>query len=173
MIYNGRTCGLTVVVLLVLAIDCLAESSDINLQLLDPNIFGKSTKEAVVLLQKKPEGAISPETVMVDINKDRYFAATVNYPKTLTLDQARAVLNKAYKKWERTGYAEHGMGIWRNEDDKFSIQLSEDEHNIVVIYIKFSMVTDEILEKSFKKLFVDPATRDAAGGENNSIEIKE
>jgi hypothetical protein len=45
------------------------------------------------------------------------------------------------------------MGLWRNEQDKVSIQLTEDKYNIVIIYVKFSMVTDEIAARALSRAF--------------------
>jgi hypothetical protein len=57
-----------------------------------------------------------------------------------------------YGKWEKDSFAKDPeMGIWRNEADKFAIQLSEDDLNVVVIYIKLSMVTEELLLRGFSR----------------------
>jgi len=115
-------------------------------------VFGKSTKEAVVLLMPIEPAQVEPETVMVDVDKGRYFAATVRYPKTTSFEEVRNDLNNIYGKWEKETFAnDPEMGIWRNEDDQFAIQLSEDDENLVVIYIKFSMLTEERFWKAFSR----------------------
>jgi len=128
------------------------ETPKLRLQLFDPGVFGKSTKDAVVLLKPKEDGQIEPETIMVDVTKGRYYAATVRYPKCLTLGQARDDLNQLYGKWEREAFAKDPeLALWRNEDDQFAISLSEDDDNLVVIYINFSMVTEEMFFKGFSQ----------------------
>ena len=120
-----------------------------KLRLLDAAIFGKATTQPVVLLQPMKEGQLDPDTVMVDINKGVYYAATVQYPKKMSLADARRSLNTLYAKYEKKDFAnDPSMGLWRNEDDKFSIQLTEDDDYLVVIYLKFSLITEDQLMKA-------------------------
>jgi hypothetical protein len=123
-----------------------------DLRLFDTSVFGKRTTDAIVLLKPERVGTLNPETVMVDIEKEQYYAATVRYPKEMSFEAARQSLNRAYGKWEKQTFAKDPtMGIWRNEDDKFSIQLTEDGFTLVVIYIKFSMVSDRNLNRGFSR----------------------
>jgi hypothetical protein len=124
-----------------------------QLRLFNTGIFGKRTTDAVVLLEPQHPGELDPETVMVDISKGQYFAATVNYPTTISFEDARKSLNRVYKKWESESFAaDPDMGIWRNDDDKFSVQLTQNGFSITVIYLKFSMLTDEKLDESFRRV---------------------
>jgi hypothetical protein len=126
--------------------------SEKSLRLLNTSVFGRSTNDAIVLLEPKQPGTIDPETVMVDINDDHYFAATVTYPKEFGFVEARRTLNSRYGKWESANFAKDAtMGIWRNEDGQFSMQLTEDEATINLIYIKYSMATDELLLRGFTR----------------------
>jgi hypothetical protein len=110
-----------------------------HLRLFNTRIFGKSTSDPVQLLQPVLPGQIAPETVMVDIDEGKYFAATLRYPKTISFNAARKSLNTVYEKYEKESFAnDPDMGLWRNEDEKFSIQLTEDENSLTVIYISFS-----------------------------------
>lgn len=121
----------------------IADKSPADLRLLNTSVFGKRTTDAVVLLQPEQPGTLDPETVMVDVSKGQYYAATIRYPKDMTFEAVRQSLNRAYGKWEKETFAsDPEMGMWRNEDEKFSIQLTEDAFTIVVIYIKFEMVSD-------------------------------
>jgi len=122
------------------------------LRLLDTSIFGRSTDDAVVLLEPKKPGAIDPKTIMVDVNDGLYFAATVDYPKEFGFSNARQALNARYSKWEKASFAKDPtMGIWRNEEQKFVIQMTEDDNNIELIYIKFSMVSEDQWLKGFNR----------------------
>jgi hypothetical protein len=105
-----------------------------------------------VLLEPPRPGALDPETVMVDIDKGQYYAATVSYPKEISFEAARQVLNSVYGKWEVESFAKDPeMGLWRNEDDKFSIQMTENAFALVVIYIKFSMLPKEKFVRGFSR----------------------
>ena len=124
----------------------------VQLRLLNTSIFGKRTTDAIVLLEPPRAGALDPETVMVDIDKGQYYAATVGYPKEITFEAARQALNSAYAKWEVETFAKDPeMGMWRNEDDKFSIQMTENAFALVVSYIKFSMVPEDKLLRGFSR----------------------
>lgn len=145
-------------------------SKPTNLRLFNTELFGKQSIDAVVLLQPPRPDTLDPETVMVDLNKGRYYAATVNYPRTIGFEQARRSLNNAYKKWEKKTFANDPiMGIWRNEDEKFSIQLSHDGFNITVIYISFSLITDDKLERSISR--VAEALQDEEDATHDIVEM--
>jgi hypothetical protein len=123
-----------------------------QLRLLDTSIFGKRTTDPILLLEPPRPGSLDPETVMVDIEKGRYFAATVRYPTEITLEAGRKALNSVYGKWEKSSFADDPtMGIWRNEDDKFSIQMTHDGVNLVIIYIKFEMVSKDMLMRGLSR----------------------
>lgn len=157
-----RTCMLSTVVATVClsiatttwADEAAKPRAEATLRLFNTGIFGKSATEPVVLLAAPREGAVDPETVMVDIDKGVYYAATVNYPKTVDFESARRSLNAAYGRWEKPYFAhDPNMGIWRNEDEKFSIQLTADEDNITVCYVHFTLVTDELIGRALKRAF--------------------
>lgn len=123
-----------------------------DLRLFNTSVFGKQTTDAVVLLEPERAGTLDPETVMVDIEKGQFNAATIRYPKEMSFEAARQSLNRVYGKWEKKTFAnDPTMGIWRNEDDKFSIQLTEDGFSIVAIYIKFSMVSEQQLFRGLSR----------------------
>jgi hypothetical protein len=89
---------------------------------------------------------------MVDIEKGQYNAATIRYPKEMSFEAVRQSLNRVYGKWEKQTFAnDPTMGIWRNEDDQFSIQLTEDGFSIVAIYIKFSMLSERQLARGLSR----------------------
>ena len=121
-----------------------------ELRLFDTSVFGKRTTEAVVLLKPEKAGTLDPETVLVDIQKGQYYAATIRYPKDMSFESARQSLNRVYAKWEKKSFAQDPtMGIWRNDDEKFSIQLTEDGFTIVVIYINFAMLSERETARGF------------------------
>jgi len=63
----------------------------------------------------------------------------VKYSTELTLDEARRSLNKIYGRWEKPNFAkDRKMGLWRNQEKGFAIQLTRDADEIMIIYISFS-----------------------------------
>ena len=125
-----------------------------DIRYFNPGIFGKSANDPVrLLLPGKPE-ALHPFTIMTDIKEGKYFAATVSYPKKITLDEARDALNQRYKNYERASFATNAlMGLWRTEADRYAIQLTENEDAIQVIYISFMKLSEtwKHLEKIYPK----------------------
>jgi len=110
----------------------------------NPDIFGKSVDEPVTLLMPdESKEAILPITVLTDVDKKGiYVAATVHYPYEISFDQARESLNKLYGKYAVENFKDNPhMGLWRNEDKGYSIQMvvhfQAIEQVIQVIYISF------------------------------------
>ncbi len=121
-----------------------SDQEDSGLRLFNTDVFGKKANEPVLLLRNAEKSQIDPETVMVDLEKGVYYAATVRYPKPVSFAEARKALNKVYGKYENKSFAtDPTMGLWRNNKDHFAIQLTEDDDCIQVIYINFSRLTDE------------------------------
>ncbi len=110
-------------------------------------VFGKSTDAPVVLLDKKKPGLADPVFVQTDIENDRYFAATICYPKAVPFELARASINEQYSKFEQSSKTDKNgsMALWRNTDKKFSIQLttSDGAEFLKVILITFRNPTKE------------------------------
>ena len=126
-----------------------------DLQHFNPEVLGHSTKDAIKLLYDSKPGDIEPVIVMVDVKDGIFHAATVTYPRKLTLEEARQSLNKLYGKYETPSLAIDGeMGIWRVENNKFVISLTRDEDSIKVLYIRF-MPKEEIFRHLLKSMGVD------------------
>jgi hypothetical protein len=113
-----------------------------EIQHFNPEIFGNSADNCAKLLLPANLNAIMPSQVITDINeKGTFYAARLIYPGTVALEAARKSINKIYKKYEVKGFSDDpGMGIWRNEDGRFTIQLSTTEFQcesevVQVIYI--------------------------------------
>jgi len=86
-----------------------------------------------VLLQPNDGSKVDPEYVLTDIKRGRYYAATVCYPPTLTVDDVRTSINEVYGKYELRDLD----GVWRNTDEQFTIGLNTDADGIHVMYITF------------------------------------
>jgi hypothetical protein len=125
-----------ILLLIGLALATSAEARD--LQLLNAEVLGKSTRSAVTLLRDKRGNEIEPIVVMVDVEKGTYIAATVLYPREASFHEARASLNRLYATYENKDILiPDSMAVWRNRDKEFSIQLTRDEEFIGIIYIAF------------------------------------
>lgn len=114
-----------------------------ELRLFNPEIFGLSAESAVSLLLKEPVGTVRPSLIQVDIQDGKFFAATVRYKTALSLSEARRSLNRVYAKWQKPNFAnDPNMGLWRQEEKKFSIQLTRDGDEIVIVYISWGTLRD-------------------------------
>jgi len=116
----------------------VAPESSLKLRLLNTKIFGHSADDAVVLLQPNDGSKVDPEYVLTDIKDGRYYAATVCYPPTLTVDDVRRSVNEVYGKYELRDLD----GVWRDADEKFTIALNKDVDGIHVMYITFQPIRE-------------------------------
>lgn len=122
---------------LVLAfLGSIAEAKDI--QLFNPDIFGQPISTAIKTLQDKKSDETEPVNILLDIKCGKYYAASVFYPKKVTLAEARESLNRLYKNYETLSLLkESSLALWRVEDKRFAIQLGQEEDRIRIIYIQF------------------------------------
>jgi hypothetical protein len=128
-------------ILLLLAVTFLTTvtSEGKELQLFNTAVLGQPVEKNIKLLQDKAPDSIEPVTVMVDIKNGIYIAATIQYPDKLSFEEAREHPNKLYKQYEITNFSEDPlMGLWRNEDMKFAIQLTRVRNVIEIRYIQFT-----------------------------------
>ena len=92
---------------------------------------------------------------MVDVKDGIFHAATVTYPKKLTVEEARQSLNNLYEKYEKPSLAMEGeMGIWRVENKKLVIMLTRDKDSIKVLYIQF-VPKEEVFRHLLRSMGVD------------------
>ena len=114
----------TILTILIIALSAPAFANEI--QHFNPGIFGKTADSSTILLLPAGRNAIKPIQVMTDINeKGIFYAARLVYPGTVAIEEARKSLNKIYKEYEVKAFVDDpGMGIWRNEDGRFTVQLS-------------------------------------------------
>jgi hypothetical protein len=126
-----------------------------DLQHFNPEVFGQSTKDSVKLLYAPKPGDIEPVTLMVDVKDGIFHAATVTYPKKLTVEEARQSLNKLYKTYEKISLVREGeMGVWRVENKKFAIMLTREQGGIKVLYLQF-MPKEEVFRHLLRSMGVN------------------
>ena len=79
-----------------------------------------SADKPVALLQPGTTGALDPTSILTDVKGGKFYAATLPYPKKMTLDQAGAFLNRLYMSSEMSNFAEDPMtGLWQVADRRF------------------------------------------------------
>jgi hypothetical protein len=129
-----------------------------DLQLFNPEVLGTPIKSSVKLLLDYKPNNIEPVSVMVDVKDGLYSDVTVQYPREIKFEDARASLNKLYEKYEKKSFKSNPeIGLWRNEDSKYAISLSRDESDgrILIIYLSFRP-TDEVFKNILKSMGVNP-----------------
>jgi hypothetical protein len=113
-----------------------------DLKHFNPEIFGKDVCTPVQVLLDG--GSLQPTTVQLDVKNGLYYGAILRYPAEMTLDQARQSLNKLYAKWQKPNFADdQTMGLWRNTEKGFSIQLTREKDAVVVIYISYKLMHEK------------------------------
>ena len=106
------------VAILIALLSGVARAQD--LRHFNPGIFGVSADKPVALLQPGTTGALDPTSILTDVKGGKFYAATLPYPKKMTLDQAGAFLNRLYMSSEMSNFAEDPMtGLWQVADRRF------------------------------------------------------
>jgi len=113
-----------------------------DVQLLNPDFFGKPTTAPIKLLFDKKANEKEPYMVTTDIKAGKYYAGSVFYGyigEKVTFDEIRASLNKLYKGRENLSRLKKtSMAFWRIDDKRLPISLhQEDEGVFRVMYIPF------------------------------------
>jgi hypothetical protein len=126
-----------------------------ELRLLNAGLLRCSANEPVVLLRRNAGGSVDPETVLVDIENGSFHAATLTYPTSVTVEDARASINAVYGKYELRDLATPEGGVWRNEDERFAIGLAGDADGTRVMYLTFQP-TSEVLKDVSRALSHGP-----------------
>lgn len=134
MTVNRRACLGMVAFLLHMGCSPLVLSAEVRL--VDPSILGSQAQRSAVLLRDAPRNGVFPEQVVLDFSDSRVSGITVVYPKVVKLEDVRQALNGLYKQYERASFATNAkMGLWRNEDEGFAVQLAVSERGVVVVYL--------------------------------------
>ncbi|MHC4441837.1 MAG: alpha-L-fucosidase [Planctomycetota bacterium] len=116
-----------------------------NVRHFNPRILGTQPEDDIDPLLPLTPGQISPIEVSLDTENNKYIGATVIYPKLVGFKPMRRSLNKLYGKYEHKDFTDHpDMGLWRNEDDRYAIQLTETKDDIQVLYLLFQPL-DKVL----------------------------
>ncbi len=117
-----------------------------NVQHFNPRLLRKNVADAPQRMLPSHPGAVPPTSVHLDAEGGKYIGAVLTYPKTVSLEPMRLALNQLYGKYEKDDFADDpGMGLWRNEDEQFAIQLTENHDGILVIYLTFQPL-EEVFE---------------------------
>lgn len=123
-----------------------------DLQNFNADILGKNVNDSFKLLLEAKPGTIEPTSIQVDLKNGKYDAATIRYPESVTVEDARESLNLLYKRFEMPNQiVKDKFGLWRNLDQKCAIQLSKDEEgNVQIIFLAFRPANEEFWKDVFK-----------------------
>lgn len=122
-------------VMMMFAVTCLNAQ---EISLIDPQVLGQPADQAVKFLLPANAKAIEPITIQVDITNGKYSGAMGRYGSKITLEEACENLNKKYKKYEQTSFANNRqMCVWRITDEKFAIQAVNNEDGTTILYLPF------------------------------------
>lgn len=104
-----------------------------TVELFNDAILQESSSEDLPILISAGDDAWSP----IDVDLDEH-GAIVKYAKAGTFEDLRKGLNQRYAEHEDDMLADDPeMGLWRNEESGFAIQLTEDVDTCSVIYVSF------------------------------------
>jgi hypothetical protein len=130
----------TLIVTFAIIISCSTLQAR-DIQLFNPDCFGRPTSNSVKLLYDRKSDESEPSNVTADIECGIYYAASVFYSKNITFAEARKSLNKLYKSSEIISLLqENKIAVWRVENRGFSIQLTQEEDHIRINYIHYKSV---------------------------------
>ena len=138
----NRLVYITVILLSVGVLNnCFADE---EIQMFNARVLRQSVGNPVKLLMGNNPQGIKPSTISLDLKKGEYVGTIIIYPSVVTLQDARKSLNKIYSKYELSSFRNNAqMGLWRNEDDKFVIQLSKEKGCVQIIYRPISAVLED------------------------------
>jgi hypothetical protein len=125
-----------ILILIVLLFSPSAYGKDI--QLFNTEVLGQSTKDSVKLLVDKKGDEIEPYMISTDIKCGKYYAASVYYPQKASFEEAKASVNKQFKKYENISASQRNENLanWRITDKRFAINIFKEE-GVRVSYIQF------------------------------------
>lgn len=110
-----------------------------DMQMIDDSVLGKQMSDPIRLFLKSPKSVIMASAVTIDMEDGKIVAISVQYPETNSIANARACLNELYQVHERASFKMNDkMGLWRNEKDRFSIQLTKSDAGIQMLYVIFA-----------------------------------
>jgi hypothetical protein len=137
------------------ATETTAEGTVTRVQFFNEKVLGELGTTATTTLLPADKDAWSPKTIALDYENGLCYGAIVHYPKTASFEELRSAINGRFKTWESTTFAsDPTMGIWRNEDEGFTIQLTEDDDSFQAIYVRWAEA--EIVSRKIEEAFEDP-----------------
>ena len=137
--------------------------AEASVQLFNETVLGSAPTDAIPMLLTTANPDWSPKQVVLDYKDDACYGAMIHYERSHSFELLRSAINSRFGKHEQPSFADDPtMGIWRMEDARFAIQLSddEDEDSFMAIYILFvdpkTMATKlEELNENEPELFDD------------------
>lgn len=112
-----------------------------EVQLLNPDVFGQPTSNAVKLLLDKKTDECEPYKITTDIKCGIYYSASVFYSQDIAFAETRESLNKLYKRHENIKLLKKNkIAVWRIENEGYSIQLTREKDHIRINYINYKTI---------------------------------
>lgn len=126
-----------ILILMILMLSPAAYGKEI--QLFNTEVLGQPTKDSVKLLVDKKGDEIEPYMVSTDIKCGKYYAASVYYPKKVSFEEAKASVNKQFKKYENISASQRNENLanWRITDKQFAINIIKEDGILRISYIQF------------------------------------
>jgi len=122
-----------------------------EIRLFNPKVFGKSVERPITqLIPSETKNAILPMSIQIDIENGKYFAATITYSKKTPFLDIQNEIKKHYPKASVKSFGNGDLVVFRNEEEKFAIQVDNNDCNIQAIYVPF--VSTERILQSVKKV---------------------
>lgn len=115
-----------------------------GLRLPNVDVIGKQVTAKLELFGPETGKVLEPKNITLDVENGVIIGALIVYPKKITFEQCVTSINRVHKQHLRNGYLEHGMGIWRIEERRCTIQLTTTDDEIKVIILGFQP-TDRVI----------------------------
>ena len=124
--------SMRVAIILLLALSAAAVAADkegSRILLPRTEVLGKPVFKMELFDEPEKESmdSILPEFISLDIEPFTGIVTgmTLNYPAEVTFDGLVTEIDKADRKHRKHGFKEFGLAIWRNESNKYAIQVNK------------------------------------------------
>ena len=107
-------------------------------RLFNESVLGSAPTDALPMLLPGASAAWAPMQIMLDYKDNACYGAMIRYERKHSFESLRRAINARFGKHENATFAKNpAMGIWRVEDARFTIQLSDsdDEDCYTALYV--------------------------------------
>lgn len=110
-----------------------------QLVLPNPSVLGQEIGSVMALAKPRNKDAkalIYPTNIQFDLDGSNVYGLIATYSDDVDFDRLVAAVNRTQKKWWRDSdgkMAEHGVTVWRNEQDRFAAQVTDNQ--LIMIWL--------------------------------------